>query len=225
MKQTYFLIIGLLAIQGHVCLAPAGASPASYSYSLYYQTSEWGDTGGGSWGTFWLDGVGGAPPGYTGEPLCPFLSDPTAVIVSLYNVSGVNGWNGPTGFYYADIGSNLSYGQTRVLDNIYVWAGPSATGNRMALVQFGDFLSPGLNYQISLITVPTGVSYSGPLHWGFGATSNPTTINLPMYKTDDGTTGYRFQVELSTVPEPSSIVGLLSGFAVIGALALRRKLI
>jgi len=187
----------------------------SYTYDLHYATA-------GNYVSFrnysplWTDG-------YNGEILWP--SDwpmATHVNFALYNVNGVNGWNGATGFYMDDNRSPLAAGQTRVIDNIYLWAGPNVQSQKIGIVRELGSISPDVDMRLTLLYVPQGIDYSGPWQWNKTYLLNAAVV-LPFYSTSDGTTGYRFRLEFTAVPEPSSLLALAGGVTGIGGLALRRR--
>ncbi len=148
---------------------------------------------------------------------------PSGALVGVYKVQGVDGWDSATGFYDSDAQQPMLKGTTRTIDGIYLWATPGSFSSKL-YVRLGSspWLGgyPFMSYKLSLLTIPTGINYTGPREWGI----NDTVIALPYYTTNDGTTGYKFQMEFTApaVPEPSSLLALFSGLAGLG-FAVRRK--
>jgi len=137
--------------------------------------------------------------------------------VSIYKTASVDGWNGVSGFYWADYRPPLSLTRRSVVEDVYAWVDMAAWQYGFTVVIGPSALEPGVRYRLTLLSVPHGVAYTGPTEWYDNA-----AISLPYYATDNGLTGYHFRVELS-VPEPSSLLALLAGVAGLGGLTLRRR--
>ncbi|MDO8588081.1 MAG: PEP-CTERM sorting domain-containing protein [Armatimonadota bacterium] len=142
-----------------------------------------------------------------------------AVSAGIRKVTGVEGWDGPTTFIMWDYRSALAEGE-RKTEDIFVWANPGTQSQDILFYREGSqFLPTGVSYKLSLVSVPNGVTYTGPTQWG----PDQGMITLPFYSTDDPLTGYRFLAEVSAIPEPSSSLGLLAGLAGFSGLVLRRR--
>jgi hypothetical protein len=199
-----------------LCAGQCFADESELRYKIIYQAEE-----GGCVGTqVCVVGFEGAGPGFDGEELWP-LSPPAAVLVGIRKVKGADGWDGTTGWYTGDIRDNLSPGANTTVDGIYMWAVTGTEGQDMHLRLTMAWLYPSENgrLRLSLVSIPQGVDYTGPTTWG----PETTEITLPLYSTDDGTTGYKFQMNVFAVPEPSSLIALAGGLAGLGGMALRRK--
>lgn len=195
-------------------LTPTWAS--EYSYRFYYEAH--GSLGSGCSGPTIYTRIKSSD-GYDDEGRMSGSGSQTGLNFAIYNIDGTDGWNGTTGFYHDDIRLPMNPGQTRGIDRIYLWAGIFAPEQEMYVdwPQGGAQWTSGLTYKLTLVSVPTGIQYSGPWEWGF----NHERIALPFYSSSDGTTGYRFRMEFTAVPEPSSLLALAAGIGAMGA--ARRK--
>jgi|GEM_PF-2770552 len=145
-----------------------------------------------------------------------------SINLGIYKETGQEGWNSDPGFLVREMRPTLHAGETAVIREIYLWAG--------AAVQPIDYLelnilqpaqmAQGLSYRLMLMSIPDSVTYKGPTEWG----PEDTGIRLPFYSTNDGTTGYRFHAVITAVPEPSSVVALMSALACTGTMALKRRI-
>lgn len=162
--------------------------------------------------------VGGGPGHEYDETMWPDNPSPTGVLLGFYNVDGINEWDSTTGWYSGTARELVSTGTSVVIDNLYLWATTGTPSQNLQLyLQGNSWIPSSLNYKLSLISAPDG--YTGQTEWGI----TDTIITLPFYSTDDGTTGYRFRAEFTAVPEPSSILALVSGLGGVVGLALRRR--
>ncbi len=150
----------------------------------------------------------------------PMTGGSYPVNVGLYKETGVQGWDGPSGFYILDARAPLAAGDTAI-QTIYLWASGQTASQNLNLYQSNSYsLSPGLTYKLSLVSLPVGIIYTGPREWG----ADHGTITLPFYAAEDGTTGYKFLATITAVPEPSSLLALFSGLAGVGfAVRWKRK--
>lgn len=142
--------------------------------------------------------------------------------------NGVDGWDGPSGWYWTQQLPTPGPGSSVTLKGLYVWAWPAFSYDDF---NTGYNASPAQSLSewaitFRLVGIPCGIGYTGPREWTCAMTTNRLLPNavLPACKTDRPLTGYEFEIEIQhVVPEPSSILALISGFPVLGALALRRR--
>lgn len=143
----------------------------------------------------------------------------------IYQVEGTNGWNGPTGMYRCDLIPLLAPGQTMSWQ-VYVWATPDTASdfNTIDLVTSGSIVSATDNVQAKLTLKDVSDSVTGAPSVGtvWDLSTDGLTLSLPIYTTDDGLTGYHFELTATCVPEPSALGVLACGF--VGVLAQARKL-
>lgn len=189
---------------------------ADYGYSVTYIPSAPGTK-------MILQGVprdwGVHTDGYDGEHdlTLPFPSNP--VHIALYKTQGVDSWDGASGFYIDDLRQALLPGQTALFNDIYLWVEPGTPSHDIVLGLVASDIDPGVTYRLSLVSLPTGVTYTGRTEWEV----DDRYVTLPFYSTDDGRTGYRFRAEFTAIPEPSSLTALASALCGAGGLALRRR--
>lgn len=140
-----------------------------------------------------IAGVDGATAGNDNEQPLGSPSS-TAVVMAVHKTAETNGWNGDTGFYLSDARQTLAPGGSVTVENVYLWAGPDAPQGDLHVGLYPQpFVESGLTYKLTLVSVPSGVTYSGPTEWGI----NDKLITLPFYSTSDGTTGYKFKIEIT----------------------------
>jgi len=134
--------------------------------------------------------------------------------------SAAEGWLGEPGFYWADFREPLATEKTWA--SIYLWWRPGAAAYNYTLYFVPDIPPPGYyRFTLYLDQVPAGVSYNGPWQWELSATARtdiPAGTFAP-FESETGLDSYRFHLTVA-VPEPSGLVVLAGGVAV---LALRRK--
>ena len=208
MRLRLLAISALMLAFGQSCFA------AEYGYKVYYYTQSNPATG--NWIAIWSEP--GAGKGHQwDETIWPDNPSPTGALLGFYNVDGTNGWDSTTGWYVGTAREAVSTGTSVIIDNLYLWASTGTPSQNLQLqLQDNSWIPSGLNYKLSLVSLPSGVSYTGRTEWGIG----DTVITLPFYSTPNGRTGYHFQAQFTTVPEPSSLLALLAG---LGGFALRRK--
>lgn len=118
---------------------------------------------------------------------------PSGILVGIYKQNGT-GWTAPTGFYRNELRETVATGNTAVIEDIYLWATPDVQQTDLHLCQITPpLLAEGLSYKLKLMSVPNGVTYNGPTEWG----ASDKVITLPFYSTNDGTTGYKFKIEIT----------------------------
>ncbi|MBI2842163.1 MAG: hypothetical protein HYX78_02055 [Armatimonadetes bacterium] len=147
---------------------------------------------------------------------------PSGWIGGSYHVNGVDAWNGPTGFFSADIREQLQPGQRKTW-LVYFWATPSAS-NTDLILHWVDGLSPYdplVLARLEYIQKPQGVT--GAPDVGTIWTSPPTDMILPLYRTVDGLTGHGFKLTFTLIPETPSLICL--AFSVLTAVEflMRRR--
>ncbi|MEI6915905.1 MAG: PEP-CTERM sorting domain-containing protein [Armatimonadota bacterium] len=207
-KLIYLALLACLTFFGYV-------GPAHAAYQVIYQAA-----GGEATKT---DLRGGYDPlgidGWDGERLWP-LTRQDSVYALFWRQSGVNGWNGPTGYFVNDFRGPVAPGQTKIVDNLYLWAEPEVPQQPLVLQPLLLYFGPDiLSYKLRLVSVPAGITYNGPYVW-YGIHGD---IMLPYYSSADGSTGYRFQAEISTVPEPSVLVTLFAGLMGVASVWRRQR--
>ena len=139
-----------------------------------------------------------------------------AVNLAFYKQSGVHGWNRESGFYMTDRLPAIQPGATTT-DDFYLWGQPGSAVQDFGMSKVLAGATEGVTYKLWLLSVPHGVTYTGPTQWGI----DHGTITLPYYANYDGLTGYHFRMEFTAVPEPSSLAAL--GGGMMGLLTLRRR--
>lgn len=187
------------------------ASAYGFDIKYYIRGADSGEMSGVKRG---FSGSLGDSDGYDHETQLPSLP---GVCAGFWKVNSIEGWDGTTGLYTWDRRAALTEGE-RKTEDIFVWAAPG-TQSQDILVAASMSLAQGVNYRLSLVNIPNGVTYIGPREWG----PDDGTITLPFYDTDDPLTGYKFLAEVTAVPEPSSILTLAGGLAGLGGLALKRR--
>lgn len=182
MKHGTILIVLLLALAS-ACFG------SDYQYRLYYKSK--GDNVGGT--KILAASKSQATNSFDNEHSWTG-SIPQGVLVGIHKTNGVDGWGGATGFYVDDIRPVLTQGGSTIINDIYVWATPDVSSQNLYLCLYpAPLLGTGLAYKLYLVSVPNGVTYNGPMEW----TIPHNDITLPFYSTTDGTTGYKFKVEIT----------------------------
>ncbi|MEI6915860.1 MAG: hypothetical protein WCL39_12060, partial [Armatimonadota bacterium] len=163
--------------------------PCSGSYGVTYTTNEGPKT-------ILYGDIVGPTNGYDNEPIQD-TSRQDWIYFSFWHEAGADGWDGPTAFYEFDFRGLLSSGQTLNIDSLYMWAGTGVPAQSMVLhlISPPQFTPNIASYKLRLVSIPAGITYNGPYVW-YG---NHGDITLPYYSSADGTTGYRFQAEISAV--------------------------
>jgi hypothetical protein len=147
---------------------------------------------------------------------------PDSVVLGSYQVNGVDGWDGNTGFYGIDMRAPLAPGQSKTW-LLYLWATEGTTASDIGVAAHLDVdADSSLQSRLELVQKPAGLA-GGPAVGTVWTTSHTGDIYLPRYKTSNGLNGYGFNLTLTMVPEPSSILALAGGIAGLGGLSLRRR--
>lgn len=184
MKLKFLLVLM------HILLASGCFAQGNpLAYKLHFHTNN-GYTDGA------IIAVGAASNGtsaYDGEEAWPGSSS-TGVLLAIHRTNGVDGWNHDTGFYSGDIRETLSPGNNITINGIYLWATPGTQNQELHVYPDArPYLDQGVSYSLKLVSVPEGITYTGPTEWG----SETTDIGLPFYSTDDGKTGYKFRITIT----------------------------
>lgn len=138
-------------------------------------------------------GMDGAGKGVDDEELWANMPS-SGILLGVRRVNGTDEWNGTTGFYAGDVRETLASGTSITVDGIYMWAVPGTPSQDMHLRLVDNvFLSPGVSFSLSLVSVPQGVEYTGPTTWG----AETSEITLPFFSTDNGENGYKFRLTVS----------------------------
>jgi len=156
----------------------------------------------------------------------------SAVYAATYHnhTSISDSWSGPTGFYDTDLCAPvpLRAGESKSW-LIYLWATPGVpdtydTISVSCLMIMPPFMPSEYDYTLTLAAKPSATS-GGPAIGTTWRLSLPSgvSVELPIYRTDNGLTGYQFELTATAVPEPSSILALLSGLVGIGGVAILRR--
>ena len=138
-------------------------------------------------------------------------------------------WSSDTGFYSTDVRAPLQIkpGESKTW-TFYVWEDTSQNivlelGWGYTTVNAPAFSS--MNYVLTYVAPAQGVTNGPTVGKSVLLNENPQgTWRLPVYRTEDGRTGYVFSLTATVIPEPSSLLALLAGVAGIGGVAWRRKL-
>jgi hypothetical protein len=161
----------------------------------------------------------GASKGDDGEELWPAYPS-SGVLVGVYKTDGLDGWNSTSGFYTGDIREPVSADSNVEVNDIYLWAAPGTLEQDLHLYLDDVYLGQGVDYKLTLISIPNSIDYKGITQWG----SETSEIILPFYSTDNGETGYKFRMNVYAVPEPSSILALASGLLGFSGMLIRRRI-
>lgn len=180
MRLGILLTVLLLAL-GSVCFGS--------DYQVYYHTK--GDSAGGV--KVAAIGDSQATTGFDQEYLWTG-STPEGVLIGIHKTNGTDGWNSTTGFYADDARPAPTQGNSTTIGDICIWASSGLASQNLHLcLDPATSLATGLTCKLYLVSVPNGITYSGPTEW----TIPHSDIVLPFYSTSDGTTGYKFRIEIT----------------------------
>ncbi len=142
--------------------------------------------------------------------------------VGVHHTRDVNGWLGPTGFYFNDLRAPLGPDESKTWSPIHVWASENYTDPLMwfSVQAEGPPYPPrDRKYSLRLAYVPEGLMGAPDVGtvWTLPAGGETLTIEMPTWSTSDGLTGYQFELTMSAiVPEPGTLTSLV-------LVALRRR--
>jgi len=214
-------------------LVIAQASPSLADVSSSQTNNEWqwrmlaGASNGSNGYSYWYTTISASPlatDNYDGEPLITSWDIPTTY-AAIFHAEEPNKWDASTGFYREDYVGLLTPGQTKSWQ-IYVWSTPDMPAdydatylvmNRMDNIA----LTNDFQFQLKLVSKPESVS-GGPevgTTWDFDIPA--FEVEFPTYRTDNGLTGYHFELTATAVPEPSAFAVLACGL--FGILTQTRK--
>jgi len=154
----------------------------------------------------------------------PAQAAPHGWLAGSYRVSGIDGWDGSTGFYYFDVRAPLESADTKTW-MVYIWALPSAPAHQMdsgwGWAYVMDERDPNVTARLEYIQKPAGVT-GGP-DVGTVWTAPPASLTLPYYATDDPLTSHAFRFTLTLVPEPAPLPALATGLLGLAGWRARRR--
>lgn len=133
------------------------------------------------------------------------IGDPTTDRghVAAYHEQGAD-WSGQTGFYDRDHRSEPAAGESFTWTNIYMWVPPIFEADEMEFNVDGRF-NKDLTFTLRLEAVPSGVTGAPAVgtSWELPKDSSFELL-LPVHKTDDGLTGYRFSLTMTNPAPPGA---------------------
>jgi len=115
-------------------------------------------------------------------------------------------WGGPTGFYRTDMRGLPAPEGAITIAPIHVWADPIYSEDVMSFALAPNTIHvPPANrrYRLTLTYVPPGIVGAPPVgtHWALSPTKE-FKVDLPVYRTEDGTQGYQFALSVSPEVPP-----------------------
>ncbi len=140
----------------------------------------------------------------------------------VYHEKYVDGWMGPTAFYFNDLRAPLAPDESKTWDSIYIWADPIYSGEVMPFSMQADAANPpptNRTYLLELLAVPDGVIGAPPVGtvWHLPQ-SDLFTLFLPTWRSFNGLDSYHFAFTMTAAPEPGTLDALA-----VAVLFLRRK--
>lgn len=200
------------------------------SSSAYCGTNDWGWAFGVSSSVSSCAGVFGVDPLASNNYDALDLLTPTykKAFFGTYHINGEDSWTGDTGFYSADVRAPLypvAGNSTSWL--IYVWGGTNVpdTANWLSIdCTYSSRPPADLDCWLTLKAKPESIT-DGPAagtSWHVSDTLGGYT-RLPMYRTDNGLTGYQFELTATVIPEPASLLALTSGLMGLGCFVRKKR--
>ena len=169
-----------------------------------------------------------ASDGY--DPFDQAMTSVKLANLAIFLESGLDGWDGPTGFYIHDIRAPLGPepGSTKRW-TVYLWADTTLPPSSTVLdLTCYLHLIPAPTWEsvwFALTYVRAAVGTDDP--WNEVGTSillndyfDAAGFRVPSYRTDNGLDGYVFELTATVIPEPSALIALGVGLAALG---LRRR--
>lgn len=124
----------------------------------------------------------------------------------LYREAGIDGWDGPTAYYWDEMRAPLELVDEKVWQPICVWADPIYIGETIDFSFELYELSPPYGertYELELIAVPEGVDGAPPVGTVWTVEIGvETTMTIPVYRTEVGLEGYQFAFRAIGTPPP-----------------------
>ncbi len=135
--------------------------------------------------------------------------------IAVYRETGAE-WAGPTGYYDRDRRGPTAPEATTTWDTLYLWAPPIFEGDQIDLLADGRF-ALSRTFTLELTAVPAGVTGAPDVGTTWTLPKDKSfKLSLPVYRTEDPTTGYQFSLTMGAVETGS--VGCASAAPVLGVL-------
>ena len=150
--------------------------------------------------------------------------------IATYHEKNIDGWTGDTGFYSSDFRSpmNLVPGQSKTW-TFYLWARFLYPYSQLRMTWgFDEPPWPAFDtteYTLTYVKAADGITGGESIPIGTSRLLNVWTQwawSFPVYKTNNGLTGYKFELTATIIPEPSSLLALAGGLMGLAGL-LRKK--
>ncbi len=124
----------------------------------------------------------------------------------VYHEADVDGWDGPTAFYLADLRAPLAWDESMTWSRLYLWADVEYGGEEMPFaMEVDEFYPPPADreYLLELVAVPdqvVGAPEVGTV-WTLSL-DELFFILLPVHLAYDGLTGYEFAFTITASTNP-----------------------
>lgn len=160
----------------------------------------------------------GATDGYD-SAYDSLLFDGAPGYAGVYHENDERGWSGPTGFYRRDMRAPVLANETKTWEPIHLWAEPEYAEDDMhiAFAPAPDLPPPPDRvYTLELLYVPPGMIDPPAVGTIWEIPTDETfSLKVPTYRSENGLTGYQFAFSIHAVPEPSTVLLLALGSAVL----------